>query len=563
MTAAAYYSYNPGEEIQLFNIGNESEPSSYRQIALIPLHTPETESLGVAVDLTWVRSIFYHEYWSDKAPAGKHTQENTLTLAKPADARKRLWPLVPLKTADLPFFEALFGRDAATQPENSTIGHVSLAELGLRFDDGVKTTVMQFPELVALIDGTVFRFPETYFIGDMAAVAANLPLNYNPDWFRTFNGLPTAWVGCCCELCGSRNEYVRHIIGPSRIVCCQECGLEYDNPRAIITKPSLDKYASVISDQRNSAKSMVRAQQGAEIVISGLNAIAPHLFGKPLLDLGCASGELLRVLRDDHHWPNKYLCGVEPSALAADVANSAHGVKVIAGELLDAHLESGSFSVIVIMNTIEHIANPSRILAEVKRLLAPGGCVLIGTVPNAGCLAARSFPGGFIAKNFPDGHHHFHYTPDTLSQLCINCGLKPIRLDGETRESVLGKIKETAIWLSYSCGVPLSQCSNEAPMLAQMKRTLQDIQEKILEPLGTHYRFILRDKNFIDLPSLVRFWQQEIWPSPYLSDEFDLWLTSTEKIVGNTDKHKNLPPYPGFISRFQKNMDILDLLDKT
>lgn len=529
MPAAANYSYDLTREIRLFEIGNESGTGLRREIALIPLQAPGTDSLGAAVDLTWVKSIFYRSYWRDKSPGETHKQEDALETDKSVDAGgRRLWPVVRLESADARLFEMLFNGDSANRQENASAGKVSLAQLGrgLRFDDGVETAAMRFPELVALMEGAEFRFPEAYFIGDMEAVAANRPLNYNPDRFRTFDGLPTAWTGCSCELCGSSNEVVRHIIGPSRIVCCQECGLEYDNPRAIVLKPSLDKYASVISDRRKSAKSMVRAEQGADIIISGLEAIAPDLAGKPLLDIGCASGELLRVLRDNHRWPNKSLLGVEPSTLAADVANSVHGVNVIGGELVEAGLETGSFSVIIIMNTIEHIADPSRTLTEVKRLLAPGGCVLIGTVPNAGCLAARAFPGGFIAKNFPDGHHHFHYTPDTLSRLCVKCGLKPIRLDGETRESVLGKIKETAIWLSYSCGVPLSQCDNEDRMLEQLKRKLQNIQEEVLTQLEPDYRFNFSDEDFTDSQALVRFWQQEIWPSPYLSDEFDLWLTS-------------------------------------
>jgi len=494
-----------------------------QHIAIIPLASPGNGTLGVAVDLTWIREMHYLVYygkplteWRQKYGAAQHveTQRDVEALA--------IWPIVELaRLKGERVRSGLVGRSNETPQDNET-PRVSLRALrrGLQFEEGVETTILQYPELVALIDGVVFRFPEAYFIGDMDIIAQGGMVNRNPDWFRTFDGLPTRWLGQHCVLCGGNDAVVRHIIGPSRIVRCQACGLEYDNPQAVIAPTALNKYASDLSDQRKSAKSLVRAEQSAAILINGLTTLAPPLCKEPLLDIGCASGEILYVLREKYGWPNDCLWGVEPSSRSRAIARTQYGLNV-SGDLAFPH---GSFGTVSIVNTIEHLPNPRAVLARVYQLLAPGGRLLIGTVPNVGSLASFAFPEGFIAKNFPDGQHHYQFTPDTLAKLCIEEGFEVIRLDGETRESVLDKVKETAIWLGYSYGLPLHVCRDEEYLLYALKDLINRVRQTLVEQQGAAYHFLVRDSDFESVDAVIQFWRREIWRSPYLSDEFDLWL---------------------------------------
>jgi 2-polyprenyl-3-methyl-5-hydroxy-6-metoxy-1,4-benzoquinol methylase len=506
---------------------DEPSGSSQQQIAIIPLVSPGNGRLGIAVDLTWIRELHYHNYWDRALLEWRRKYAAAQQVETQGDVENlALWPMVDVAhPCEEVLGVAFTGSQQESQQYNQAqkVPFAALRE-GLRFEEGVETTIMRYPELVALIDGALFRFPEAYFIRDMAPMIQGSMAHRDPDWFRTFNGLPTRWRGRHCELCGSDNAVVRHIIGPSRIVRCKDCGLEYDNPQAIIATAALDKYASTIHDQRKSAKSMVRAEQSAEILIKGLEAIDSGLFKQPLLDIGCASGELLYALRERYDWPNDRLWGVDPSRMSFEIARTVYGLNAFNTELDGADFRDGTFGIITIFNTIEHLASPRAVLAHAHRLLAPGGCVLIGTVPNAGCLASALFPEGFIAKNFPDGQHHYHYTPDTLARLCTAEGFEVIRLDGETREPVLDKVKETAIWLAYSCGVPLRLCQDESQMLRELEDRLSRIQKAVVERQGSAYRFALQGHDFESAEALIAFWKREIWQSPYLSDEFDLWL---------------------------------------
>jgi len=455
---------------------DEPSDSSQQQIAIIPLVSPGNGRLGIAVDITWIRELHYHNYWDRPLHEWRRKYAAAQQVETQGDVENlALWPIVDVAHPCKELLGVVFTGSQQESQQTNQAQKVPLAALreGLRFEEGVETTIMRYPELVALIDGALFRFPEAYFIGDMDSVIRGNMAHRDPDWFRTFNGLPTRWRGRHCELCGSDNAVVRHIIGPSRIVRCQDCGLEYDNPQAVIATAALDKYASTMHDQRKSAKSMVRAKQSAEILIKGLEAINSGLFKQPLLDIGCASGELLYVLREHYNWPNDCLWGVDPSRMSSEIARTAYGLNAFNTELDDADFWNGTFGIITIFNTIEH---------------------------------------------------HYHYTPDTLARLCSAEGFEVIRLDGETREPVLDKVKETAIWLAYSCGVPLSSCQDESQMLRELEDRLSRVQKAVVESQGNAHRFALQDRDFESAEALIAFWKREIWQSPYLSDEFDLWL---------------------------------------
>jgi 2-polyprenyl-3-methyl-5-hydroxy-6-metoxy-1,4-benzoquinol methylase len=506
---------------------NESDDALPQQIGILPLLSPGNSRFGVAVNLTWVRELHYLAYYGE--PLQKWGEKYRVETQQDIE-NLSIWPVVEMVSPDEGILKTLFSRCQHEFWPYREVQKVSQRDLrsGLQFEDGVVTTIMQYPEIVALIDGTTFRFPEAYFIGDIEPIASGEMIHRDPDWFRTFDGLPTKWRGVRCELCGSHNARVQHIVGPSRIVRCQQCGLEYDNPQATVVVTALDKYASDLRDKRKSAKSIVRSEQSADILVKGLISIDATLLQQPLLEIGCASGELLHVLRDKYNWPDDYIWGVDLSKRAVEIAHVRYDLKNVFNTVItNTNFLGQKFRVVVLFNTIEHLPNPRVVLTQIHQLLEDNGCVLIGTIPNVGSLASMLLSEGFIAKNFPDGQHHYHFTPETLTRLCAEAGFEVIRLDGETREPVLGKVKETAIWLSYNCGVPLSLCQNEKEMLRELKGLICEMQAKLAKERSSQYRFSVEDDDFRNAENLIKFWRREIWQSPYTSDEFDIWLRKT------------------------------------
>lgn len=136
-----------------------------------------------------------------------------------------------------------------------------------------------------------------------------------------------------------------------------------------------------------------------------------------LLDVGCSSGAFLRSavkLGFDAQ-------GVEPAGRAAGAAQAA-GLKVFHGLLHEAQFPDGSFDAITLLEVIEHLQSPLPLLQEIRRILKPGGILLIGT-GNAASWSARAFRENwdYFKINKHGGHVSF-FNPASLEKLGRKAG---------------------------------------------------------------------------------------------------------------------------------------------
>lgn len=106
-----------------------------------------------------------------------------------------------------------------------------------------------------------------------------------------------------------------------------------------------------------------------------------------VLDVGCGLGFLLSAIKPD--W-EKY--GVEIGEYAAEYAKK-YGT-VLCGVLRAAEYESNFFDVVILNHVVEHFQNPIAELIEIKRILKPGGKLILGT-PDFGCELAKRFDNNF------------------------------------------------------------------------------------------------------------------------------------------------------------------------
>jgi len=124
---------------------------------------------------------------------------------------------------------------------------------------------------------------------------------------------------------------------------------------------------------RSYAGATMHASPGThEAALGALRHVAPP--GARVLDVGAGSGAFSLRLRD---------AGWCPIALDATVSTELDGIRFIESDVaaLSNVVEPESFPVVVVIETMEHLPNPSKFLQDCYEVLEPGGVLLL-TTPN-------------------------------------------------------------------------------------------------------------------------------------------------------------------------------------
>jgi len=137
-----------------------------------------------------------------------------------------------------------------------------------------------------------------------------------------------------------------------------------------------------------------------------------------LLDVGCGTGDYLAGMTG-LGWD---ATGVEFDEAAVAAARRHPGLKVLAGSLADQHFPDDAFDAITLSNVIEHLPDPLGTFAELKRVLAPAGRLVIIT-PNVNALGHKAF--GRCWRWLEPPRHLYLFNSAVLSALAGKVGLKP------------------------------------------------------------------------------------------------------------------------------------------
>ncbi len=138
-----------------------------------------------------------------------------------------------------------------------------------------------------------------------------------------------------------------------------------------------------------------------------------------LLDIGCGTGEFPAAMRRAG-WT---VAAIEPDAKGRERTRQK-GVDVRDPAAL-ADVPGASFDVVMLWHVLEHTHDPRAMLAEVKRLLSPGGVGIIA-VPNRCCLDAEIYGGHWYGYDVP--RHLWHFSPGVLERCIASAGLRVVSL---------------------------------------------------------------------------------------------------------------------------------------
>ena len=151
-----------------------------------------------------------------------------------------------------------------------------------------------------------------------------------------------------------------------------------------------------------------------EAVLDGLGPLGRPGETARVLDAGCGSGRNMVELAG-----RGAVTGVELASRSLEVARARGLGPVVPGSLDDRlPFDDASFDLAVALDVLEHVADDAAALAELARVLAPGGRLLV-TVPQYGWL---------WGEHDVLAHHHRRYTRSLLLARATAAGLEAERV---------------------------------------------------------------------------------------------------------------------------------------
>ena len=196
-----------------------------------------------------------------------------------------------------------------------------------------------------------------------------------------------------------------------QLVKCRQCSFQYVNPRirgdlifAGYTEGDDPTYVSQIEARErtftHSLREIERAVGGA---------------GK-LLDVGTAAGAFVAAARG-RGWDAE---GCEPNAWLAQWGAAHYGIVIRQGSVFDHQYAEGSFDAVTLWDVIEHTLNPREMLEHCRRLLKPGG-VLIVNYPDIGSSIARVLGRRWL---FLTSVHLYYFDRTTITRMLGATGFR-------------------------------------------------------------------------------------------------------------------------------------------
>lgn len=152
-----------------------------------------------------------------------------------------------------------------------------------------------------------------------------------------------------------------------------------------------------------------------------------------LLDCGCGTGPMISLLYEKD--PLKHYTGIDitPGMIEAAKAKGLEGVSWIVGDCEDLPFADGSFDVVICSNSFHHYPNPQKFFLSVRRVLRPGGRLILQDYTASKALLwlmnhtemplANLFGHGDVAA----------YSLDEVRAFCENAGLRVEKLEKAKR----------------------------------------------------------------------------------------------------------------------------------
>jgi 2-polyprenyl-3-methyl-5-hydroxy-6-metoxy-1,4-benzoquinol methylase len=193
---------------------------------------------------------------------------------------------------------------------------------------------------------------------------------------------------------------------------CNSCGLSFVNPRInddVVNRFYREYFSGKYRDYIHSYDSLFREDVYREYFKMIKPFLPSIVANKKFLDIGCATGEFMKVVSENGF-----------SSMGIDVVSDSlkkaknYG-EVLIGDALEQleKIREKSLFLVVMVDSIEHLASPRRVLELVNEKMEEGGIIFIETpnLENGSDIMSR----------------HFHlFSQDTIVLALKKCGFETV-----------------------------------------------------------------------------------------------------------------------------------------
>ncbi len=231
-----------------------------------------------------------------------------------------------------------------------------------------------------------------------------------------------------CNLCGEDDFEVVFAKGHAQlhqIVRCRKCELMYANPQESVDCDRIVLEEKLPGPEDPGFPQYFRKQQvqlpDNRRALRVLNDFFPKR-GK-LLEVGSYMGFFANEIKCDG-W--EVTC-LEPFKGAADYSREHFNLNVMVGLLPQSVIPTATFDAVMMLHVIEHMPDPAANVRELRRMLKPGGMMVVET-PRFDSLMFKLLGRRERSLSNCNGHIFF-FTVPTLTKLIEKEGFKVERVD--------------------------------------------------------------------------------------------------------------------------------------
>ncbi len=229
---------------------------------------------------------------------------------------------------------------------------------------------------------------------------------------------------------------------------CKKCGLMFLDPQPTAEQIERMYSKEYFTDRENYDREKKQQQYmdlAREIDFSKVSSnkytdyLLKNFPGKAFryLEVGCGPGFTLKMLRDNLNWQVQ---GLEISGYSADYGRTQLGLPIVTGSI-EAYNEfkENEFDLLYMGDVIEHLTSPATTIAKFKKILEPGGLLMLSLPATMNLPAVRLGTAIYSAlgrnrKMDIKPYHLFEFTPATIKALLQKQGFDVLHLDNYVKQ---------------------------------------------------------------------------------------------------------------------------------